>query len=108
MHQSCRAVAGSWMHNNTGGFNENNEIIIFMQSDKFDRLGNQLGRGSRRDCYRKSVPNLKKILGLQGRAVHQNHSGSNKLLKPRTRQPFTVELACQIQIKTLPSLLDDK
>ena len=108
MHQGGRTVASGWMHHNAGRFSQNNEIIIFIQSIKGDRFGDQLGRGLRRDCDREPVPGLEKILGFPGSLVHQNHFGPDKLLNPRTRQPFMVELACQIQIKTLPSPLNDK
>ena len=96
------------MHHNAGGFNKNNEILVLMKGIKIDRLSNQLGRSPRRDYERDVVPGLKKILGLQGDPVHQDHSSPDKLLNPRTRQPFGFELARQIEIKALPPLFNDK
>ncbi len=96
------------MHHNAGGFNENNEILVLMEDVKIDRLSNQLGRSPRRNCERDVIPGLKKILGFQGGSVHQDHSGPDQLLNPRTRQPFGFELARQIEIKALPPLFNDK
>lgn len=110
MHQGCRAVASGWMHYDTGRLHQNNEIIILVQRDKGDRFGNQLRSrsGFQRNCDREPVSGLQKILGLLDNPVHQNRSGPDELLNPGTRQTFTVELTCQIEIETLPPPLDYK